>query len=207
MLINSKAEEAFAESKRSPAIKILGAILALVCTAAVFVGYTYLRNKHAREAADSVAAQALLSQPDAPKGPPQALITVDDAMLSPGKTLLGGTIKNTSNQRLGPLTIELELKRRKDGGVDKKSIALQPAEIDPQQEARYSIEIQTQEYGSARVSALRSDGAAEPLPYSTAQGRKRPLERTESKTINVDKRQPSKRDEFLNSADNPARVP
>lgn len=204
MLINSNAEVAFAESKRSPAIKILGAVLALACTAGVFVGYTYLRNKHAQEAAATLAAQTITAEP---KGPPQALITIDDAMARAGKTVLGGTVKNTSNQKLGPLTIELELKRRKDAGIDKRSITLEPSEIEPQQEARYSVELQTQEYSSARVVALKADGAAQPLPYATAQGRKRPLERTESKTITVDKRQPSKGDEFLNSADNPARIP
>lgn len=204
MLINSNAEEAFAESKRSPAIKILGAVLALALTGAVFAGYTYLRNKHAREAAATLASQSVSAEP---KGPPQALIIIDDAMMRAGKTVLGGTVKNTSTQKLGPLTIELELKRRKDSGIDKKLVVLEPSEIQPQQEAHYSIELQTQEYGSARISALRAEGVSQPLPYSTAQGRKRPLERTESKTLTVDKRPPGKRDEFLNSPDNPARIP
>ena len=204
MLINSKAEEALGESKRSPAVKILGGILALALTGVVFVGYTYLRIKHAREAAATLAAQSVAAEP---KGPPQALIIIDDAMTRAGKTLIGGTVKNTSTQKLGPLAIELELKRRKDSGIDKKLIALEPSEIEPQQEAHYSLELQTQEYGSARVSALRAGGVSQPLPYATAQGRKRPLERTESKTITVDKRPPGKRDEFLNSPDNPARIP
>jgi len=204
MAINSNVEEAFAESNRSPAIKILGAVLALALTGAVFAGYTYLRNKHARETAASLAAQSVAVEP---KGPPQALITIDDAMMQAGKTVLGGTVKNTSNQKLGPLVIELELKRRKDSGVDSKLIILEPSQIEPQQEAHYSLEVQSREYGSARVIALKIEGVEKPLPYATAQGRKRPLERTESKTITVDKRPPGKRDEFLNTADNPARVP
>jgi len=204
MVINSNTEEAFAESKRSPAIKILGAVMALALTGAVFAGYTYLRNKHAREAAATLASQSVAAEP---KGPPQALIIIDDAMMRAGKTLLGGTVKNTSTQKLGPLSIELELKRRKDSGIDTKLLVLEPTTVEPQQEARYSIEIQTQEYGSARVIALRAEGVSQPIPYSTAQGRKRPLERTESKTLTVDKRKPGKRDEFLNSPDNPARVP
>ncbi len=170
----------------------------------MFVGYTYLRNKHAQEAADALAAKTVAPEP---KGPPQVLTTIDDAMMRAGKTVLGGTVTNISNQRLGPLTIELKLKRRQDGGIDKKSIVLEPREIEPQQEARYSVELQTREYGSARVSALTTEGNSQPLPYSTAQGRKRPLERTESKTIPIDKRPPGKGDEFDNSPDNPARIP
>jgi len=199
MLIDSNAEGALSESKRSPVIKILGVILALALTAGVFAGYTYLRNKHAQEA----APKASQSVPAEPKRPPQAMITIDDAMLRGGKTVLGGSVKNTSNQKLGPLFVELELKRRKDGGLDKKLVALEPSEIAPQQESRYSVELNTQDYGSARVSALKVEGVMQPLAYSTSQGRKR---RLESKTITVDKR-PAKRDEFLNTADNPARIP
>jgi len=101
----------------------------------------------------------------------------------------------------------MELRRRKDGGVDKKSIAVEPSELEPQQEARYSFELKAQEYGSARVVALRADGVSLPLPYSTAQGRKRTPERPESKTVNVGKRPAGKNGEFLNTADNPARIP
>ena len=203
MLIDSNAEEVFAESKRSPAIKILGAILAIALTAGVFAGYTYLRNKHAREAAALLASQSASAEP---KGPPQASISIDDAMLRGGKTLLGGTVKNISAQKLGPLFIELELKHRKDAGIETKLVALAPAEIAPQEEARYSLELNTQDYSSARVNALKLEGVAQPLVYSTSQGKKRPPERLESKTITVDKRT-GKKDEFLNTADNPAHIP
>jgi len=202
MSINSSSEEVFTVSQRSPAIKIVGAVLAFAITALVFVGYSYLRNKHAREAA--AAAQVVAAEP---KGPPQALITIDDALLQGGKTILGGTVKNTTQQKLGPLSLELELRRRKDAGVDKKSVSLVPAEIEPQQEGRYSVELKAQEYGSARVVALKEDGNSSPLAYSTAQGRKRPLERPETKTITVGKPATGKGGEFLNTADNPARVP
>lgn len=204
MLIDSNTEEIFAESKWSTGVKILGAVLALALTAGVFVGYTYLRNKHTRETAEALAAQSPVAEP---KGPPQALIMIDDALLQGSKTILGGTVRNTSDQKLGPLSVELELKRRKDGGIDKKQITLDPAELEPQQEGRYSIELKTQEYGSARVVALKTEGTSLPLPYATSQGRKRAPERLESKTITVDKRPPGRRDEFLNSPDNPARIP
>lgn len=203
MLIDSNVDEVFAESKRGPAIKILGAVLAMALTALVFVGYTYLRNKHAQDTARTAASQIVQVEP---KGPPQALIVIDDAMVQGAKTVLGGTVKNTSEQKLGPLTIELELRRRKDAAAETKLIALTPAEIAPQEASRYSVELKTQEYSSARVVALRVQGLAQPLVYSTSQGRQRPADRPESKTITVGKR-PTKADAFLNSADNPARIP
>lgn len=202
MLIDSHSEEIFAEPKSSSRRMLFGAILALAITAMVFVGYTYLRNKHARE----VASATLQPVGTEPKGPPQALILIDDALLQGGKAVLGGTVRNISAQKLGPLVVELELKRRKDGGVEKKQLFLEPAQLEPQQEGRYSLDLKTQEYGSARVTALKAGAALSLLPYTTAPGQKRPLERTPSKTITVDKR-PAKGDGFLNSPDNPARVP
>ncbi len=202
MLIDSHSEELFAEPKSSSRRKLFGAILAVAITALVFIGYTYLRNKHAREAA-TATPQPVSTEP---KGPPQALILIDDALLQGGKAVLGGTVRNISAQKLGPLVIELELKRRKDGGVETKQVFLEPAQLEPQQEGRYSLDLKTQEYGSARVTALKTDGASLTLPYTTAYGQKRPLERTASKTITVDKR-PAKGDKFLNSPDNPARIP
>lgn len=203
MLIDSGSEEVFKESKRSPVIMVVGAVLALTITTLVFLGYTYLRNRHAQDTAASVESQAVSEEP---KGPPQALITIDDALLQGTKSVIAGTVKNISAQRIGPISVELELRHRQDATTEKKVITLDPAEIGPQQEGRYSIELKIQEYASARVTGLRSGSAPSPLVYSTAQGRKRPLERPESKTITVGK-SPSKGGEFLNSADNPARIP
>ena len=202
MLIDSHSEELFAEPKSSSRRKLLGAILALAITALVFIGYTYLRNKHAREVAETIPP----SVASEPKGPPQALILIDDALLQGGKAVLGGTVRNISAQKLGSLVVELELKRRKDGGAENKLVSLEPGQLEPQQEGRYSLHLKTQDYGSARIIALRADGGSLPLPYTTASGQKRPLERTASKTITVDRR-PAKGEEFLNSPDNPARVP
>jgi hypothetical protein len=203
MLIDSGSEEAFTESKRSPVIVVVGAVLALTITTAVFLGYTYLRNRHAQDTAAKLASQAVSEEP---KGPPQALITIDDALLQGNKSVVAGTVRNISPQRIGPISVELELRHRKDATIEKKVITLDPAEIEPQQEARYSIELKIQDYASARVTGLRSGSTSSLLVYSTAQGRKRPLERPESKTITVGK-SPSKGGEFLNSPDNPARIP
>jgi hypothetical protein len=196
--------ELFSESNRSVSLKILAAISALVITALVFGGYAVLRKRHAQE----TAALALSSSPQSaePRKPPKALVIVDEAMLQGGKTIIGGTVRNTSTEKLEGLSVEVELKRRKDGGAEKQLVTLTPAELEPEQEGRYSLELKAQDYGSARLVALKAGPNLLPLPYTTAQGQKRPPERLESKTITVGK-PPSKRGEFLNSPDNPARVP
>ena len=203
MLIDSQSEGLFAEPAKSSRLKILGAVLAVAVAAVVLVGYTYLRNKHARDTAAKLAAATVVPEP---KGPPQAVLSIDEALINKGNILLGGTVKNIGERRLGPLTVELELKRRKDAGIEKRTLNLAPTELEPQQEGRYSLEFKSQEFGSARVIALM-DGGSQALAYSTTPGRKRPLERTESKTIVVGKPSSNKNDGFLNTADNPARIP
>jgi len=196
--------ELFSEPQRSVVPKVLAGISALVITALVFAGYAVLRKRHAQES----GALALSSSPPTaePRKPPKALVMVDDALLQGGKTIIGGTVRNTSTEKLEGLSVEVELKRRKDGVAEKQLIALEPAQLEPEQEGRYSLELKAQDYGSARLVALKAGANLVPLPYTTAQGQKRPLERLESKTITVDKPS-SKRGEFLNSPDKPARVP
>lgn len=200
MITESEHEEIFIEASESSGLKMVAAVSALVITALIFVGYAYLRKRQAQSNAS--LQQAPIAQP---KASPQALILVNQALIQGSNTLLGGTVRNISNDKLNSLSVELELKRRKDGTTEKKLVAVNPADIDPAQEGRYSLQLRAQEYASAKVIALHT-GTEATLPYTLAQGDKRPLERLDSKTVIVDK-PPGKRSEFLNSPDNPARVP
>lgn len=204
MITDSQQDELFIEPRGSLGAKVVAGIVALVITAAVLTGYTLIRKRHAEKAASlSPPSQGLSAQP---KGPPKALILVDDAMLQGGKTIIGGTVKNTSNEHLSGLAVELELKRRKDAVAERKLVPLEPSQLEPQQEGRYSLEVKGQEYGSVRLVDLKVGSNSSSIAYTVAQGQKRPLERLESKTVTVGKR-PGKPGEFLNSPDNPARVP
>jgi len=203
MIIDSNEPELFVEPKRSFGPKLVAAACALLITALVLGGYAVLRRRHVQNAASMASPQELTALP---KGPPKALILVDDALLKGGNTIIGGTVKNTSAERLEGLSVELELKRRRDGLTEKKLVSLEPSQLDPEQEARYSFQLKNQDYGSVRLVSLKAEPNLLPLAYRVAQGQKRPPERLESKTIIIDKRS-SKHDEFLNSPDNPARVP
>ena len=200
-MITEHSEEVFIEATESSGLKIAAAISALVITALVFVGYAYVRKRHAQSTATSQEAASAQ-----PKAPPRALILVDEALLQGSNTLLAGTVKNISNQRLAGLSVELELKRRSGGNTEKRQVPLSPADLDPSQEGRYSLQLKAQDYASAKVVALHGESQAATIPYSIAQGEKRPPERLDSKTIKIDK-PPGRRPEFLNSPDNPARVP
>jgi hypothetical protein len=197
-------EELFAEPKGSQLRWAIGAVAAVVISALLLLGYGYLRKRHAQ---DNAGLEARAVAPPVPKASPKALILVDDAMMQGSKSLVGGTVKNISDEKLGDVSVELELKRRNDGTTEKRLVPVEPGLLDPDQEGQYSLELKAQDYGSARLTGLRVGPSSAPLPYTTAQGKKRPLERLESKTIVTGDRRSSKRNEFLNSPDKPARVP
>lgn len=203
-MTDSLHEELFVEPKGSMGLKLVAAISAIAITIAVLAGYAYLRQRHAGNAASTASTAGTDS--GEPKKSPQALILVDEALLQGNKTIVGGTVKNTSAERLGQVAVELELKRRKDGVTEKKLVPLEPSQLEPAEEGRYSLELKAHEYGSARLVGLRAGSDSSPVVYTSGAGQKRPPERLESKTIIVD-RPGSKRGEFLNSPDNPARVP
>ncbi|MGH9929710.1 MAG: hypothetical protein ACREA9_10870 [Pyrinomonadaceae bacterium] len=203
-MIESHQDELFGQSKGSVWPKLLGGISALVITALVFTGYTLLRKRHAEDSG-SLALSSPVSTA-ATTRPARALIIVDEALIKGGKTTIGGIVRNTSAEKLEGLSVELELRHRKDGVKETRLVLLDPAQLEPQQEGRYSLEVKAQDYSSARLVALKAGPNLLPLPYTTAQGQKRPPERLEPKTIIVG-RPSGKGGEFLNSPDNPARVP
>jgi hypothetical protein len=202
-MLESPQDELFEEPKRSATPMVLAGISALLITALLFAGYTLLRKRHAEDS--GLASLSNPAQTEARK-PPKALVIVDEALLKDGKTTIGGVVKNTSAERLEGLSVELELKRRKDATTQTQLIPLVPALLEPQQEGRYSLQLKAQDYSSARLVGLKSGSTLAALPYTTAPGQKRPPERLETKTIIVG-RPASKGGEFLNSPDKPARVP
>ena len=203
-MIDSHQDELFVEAKGSVWPKLLGGLSALLITALVFTGYTLLRKRHA-ENTGVLALSSPASAGEAGK-PPKALVIVDEALLQGSKTTIGGIVRNTSAERLEGVSVELELRHRKDGATETRLVPLEPAQLESQQEGRYSLELKAQDYSSARLVALKAGPSLQAVAYATAPGQKRPPERLEPKTIIVG-RPAGKGGDFLNSPDNPARVP
>jgi len=198
------SEEGFDEPRGSLGLKLIAGICAVVITAAVFSGYAYLRKRHQQQSLAN--ATPALASSNTPKGPPRVHILVDDALLKGGQTIIGGSVKNISREKLGALSVELELRRRKDGAAELRSVPLDPPQLEPEKEGRYSLVLKAQDYGSVRLIGLKSSGDSTLLSYTSSPGQKRSPERPEPNTITV-QRPSSGRGEFLNSPDNPARVP
>ena len=192
------------EENRSRGLTFIAVICALLITGLVFAGYAYLRKRHAQQTL--AVTPAAKPDPTRVRGPAKAEIFVDEALIEGDQTNIGGTVKNISNESLTHLLVDLELKRRRDASTEKASVQVGPDELPPQQEGHYVLRLRSADYSSVRLVALRSGSDSAVLAYTTLPGKKRPPERLEGRTIIVSKPRPSK-DAFLNTPDNPVRVP
>jgi len=197
------AEETIARERDSSKRKLLAAVCAVGITAILLVGYGYIRKYHAEKVLANNTPPPVAET--GPKGPPLAHVVIDEPTLEKGMTTIGGVVKNISKQELSGISVVLELRRRKDGRVEESSLAVTPAQLQPEQEGSYSLKVSAQDFASIRLGGLKADPQSSLIAYSSSQGKKRTPERLEPKTIVV--KRAGKPGEFINTPDNPARVP
>ena len=194
------AEEALARENESSKRKLLAVVCAVGITAVLLVGYGYIRKYHAQK----VIAENT-PPPVTEKGPALAHIVVDEPTLEKGMTTIGGVVRNISKQELNGLSVVLELRRRKDSGLEQTALPVTPTQLQPEQEGSYSLKVSAQEFASIRLAGLKTDSHPDLVAYTSAQGKKRTPERIEPRTIVV--KRSGKPGEFINSPDNPGRIP
>ena len=196
-------EEAIARERESSKRKLLAVVCAVGVTAILLAGYGYIRKYHAQKLiADNTPPPVAET---GPQGPPVAHVVVDEPTLEKGMTTIGGVVKNISKQELSGLSVVIEMRRRKDSGIEETSLPVTPAQLQPEQEGSYSVKVSAQEFASIRLAGLKADPQSSLLAFSSSQGKKRTPERLEPRTIVV--KRAGKPGEFINSPDNPARVP
>ncbi len=198
-----RAEENLARENESRKGKLLAVVCAVAITAILLVGYGVIRKRFAeRVIAENTPPPVADS---GPKGPPLAHIIIDEPTLEKGMTTIGGVVRNISKQELNGLTVVLELRRRKDGGLEQSALQVTPTPLQPEQEGSYSMKVSAQEFASIRLAGLKADPESGLVAYTSAQGKKRTPERVEPRTIVV--KRSGKPGEFINSPDNPGRIP
>lgn len=196
-------EEAIARERDSNKLKLLAVVCAVALSAILLVGYGYIRKYHAQKV---LAENTLPPVVDAaPKGPALAHVVLDEPSIAKGMTTIGGVVKNISKQDLSGLSVVLELRRRKDGGLEESILPVTPSQLQPEQEGSYSVTVPAQNFATIRLAGLKADPQATMIVYSSAQGKKRTPERLEPKTVVV--KRTGKPGEFINSPDNPGRIP
>jgi hypothetical protein len=205
MPILDQPESTFSAERTEPGAAgrlFVGFLCALLASGGILGGYLYLRHRH------SVAIELKEAQKSQtrPVLPPKVEARVDDAMLKDHEIRLGGTVQNISNEALRGITIQLELRRRSNGGLETKTMALDPSDLGPNDTGRYSLTVSAKDYSTARLSRIEAGNEHAEIPFRTVPGAQRPPEPPPQSKAIVIKRSPSK-GEFLNSPENPVHVP
>jgi hypothetical protein len=195
-------DEAVAREKETTKRLLLGIVCAVAITAILLAGYTYFRKRHALQVITASTPPAVVES--GPKGPPVAHIWIDEPTLEKGTTTIGGVVKNISKQELSGISIAMELKRKKDKSIEQTLVPLTPARLQPDEQGNYSLKLSSKEYDSIKFVGIKADPQAALIAYSTSPGKKRPLERLQPQVVSKGK---TKEGDFINTADNPTKVP
>lgn len=188
------------EERRHGRRLLIGVLCALVVTGLLLGGYLWLKKRHERQLA---AALAVETQKKAPK----VEVFVDENIVENKKALLGGTIHNISNETLSGLAVELQLRRRLGGGVETRLVVPQSSELAPDARTRYSLEIAAPDYSSSTFLRVVTGEQRQAVVFKALPGEARPpMEPTASKTVVV-KKPAAKGDGFINTQNNPGKVP
>ena len=194
-------EEALTQQKDSNRRKLLAGVCAVAITALLFVGYALVRKYHEQR----VARETPRVIDPAPKGPAVAHVVVDEPTLEKGMTTVGGVVKNISNQQLSAVSVRLEFRRRKDGKTEETVLPVTPAQLQPQEEGAYAAKFSVDDFASVRLAGVHAGPQSTLIVYSSSQGKKRAPERLQPQTVVV--KRAGKPGEFINTPDNPGRVP
>src|ERR1043165_1929787 len=189
------------EEKRHTRRLLVGVLCALFLTGSVLGGYLFLRKRHERQVAAAAGAGKV------GKARPKVEVIVDDAMIEGKKTTLGGTVHNISGDVLHNVAVELQLRKRTGGGLERRLVTPDATELAPDASARYKLEVAVEDYSSATFSKVLTGEPRVAVAFKAMPGAERPaMDAPASKTVMV-KRPAPKGDEFLNSEKNPVKVP
>jgi hypothetical protein len=132
-------------------------------------------------------------------------------MLSKPYAIIGGTVRNNGLKKLEKLSVEIELRRREGGSVERREVSVEPGDLAPGEQGKYALKILSDEWSGSRIVALRSGAGRREVAFNSFPGAKRPPEKfpqTKATAVNTP-RQKSRPNgnEFINTPDNPIKVP
>jgi hypothetical protein len=159
------------------------------------------------KSAEPSGAKTAQTRPDAPT--PEANIYIDEAMLAKPYAIIGGAVENIGVQRLEKLSVEIELRRREDGSIERREVSVEPADLEPGRQGKFSLKVLSEEWSGSRVVKLRS-GSREPqeVAFKPQPGAKRPPEKIKPNVVIV--KTPTQKkgnSDFINTPETPYSVP
>ena len=161
-----------------------------------------------RPTGDASAQKTAQTRPATPA--PEANIFADEAMMAKPYAIIGGAVENISGQPLEKLSVEIELRRRDDGSVERREVSVVPENLEPGKQGKFSLKVLSEDWSGSRVVGLRS-GARQPqeVAFRAQPGAKRPPEKIKPNVVTVKTPAQKRSDgsDFINTPDTPYKVP
>lgn len=212
MITPGGISDSFAEAEsdepkrgRSSLVKIVSILTALAITAALLIGFLIWRQRHGARVAVEPQTKSNAVRPALPT---KVQVYMDEPVRKGPQAIISGTVHNISGEALANLSVEVELAHRKEASAEVRKLEVEPKVLAPNQKGRYTLTL-TGDYRSIKLLHIKSGAESSEIGFKTAPGVARPVERApEAKTIIVDRPSaPGKGEEFINTPDNPARIP
>lgn len=190
------------EERRHTRRLLVGMLCALLLTGSVCGGYLYLRKRHERQVAATVASEKV------EKAKAKVEVAVDQARTEGKKSILSGTIHNISNETLHNIAVELQLRRRTGGTTEARIVMPESTELAPDAKTQYRLEVAVQDYNSATFARVVTGDTHLAVAFKAVPGADRPPlpPNPAGRTIIVNRPAP-KDGEFINTEQNPGKVP
>jgi hypothetical protein len=194
--------------EQSKNIKVISVLAALALTGAILAGYFMFRKSHEEKVAATKTSQTASNRPALPT---KAQVFIDEPIRKGSQVTIGGRVQNISDENLSDLYVEIELEHKKDGSLEARTIQVTPGDLGPKEEGRYNLTLEG-DYTNLKFRSLKTGSGSQEIGFKSAPGAKRPFEepRRTTKTVIVDgPRSTSTKngEEFINTPDNPARIP
>lgn len=204
---NNVGRDSLEAEAKSVFTRSLAVIIAFGFTILLLIGYTFLRWQHAKRLRAEQESKQLSAQPTPA---PSLQVFIDDATLKGSQAIISGTVQNISTQTFSGINVEIELKRRKDGSTEMRTLALEPSSLGPDERGRYQLSVPSGEYRDARLKRIRKGTDSAEIAFKTAPGAQRSPERTPTTTKTIIIKPTPNRingEEFINTPDTPVTVP
>ena len=189
--------------RKSLAAKIWPALLALALTVGLLGGYFYLRGRNQKALAERRAEAEKAKAVE----PPVAQIFQDEVRLAGGQAEVGGKVRNISDEKLEGLSVEIELMSRTGDAKEVRQVSVEPRDLPPGQEGKYSLQIAPKAWSGVSVARLLSAARGGEVAFKPEVGARRPTEGRPSPKVVVEPRPRQKGDDFINTPDTPVRIP
>lgn len=194
------------EQKRRPVVAFL-AIAFLLIGAIVTASYFLF----IRQTAPNLGGQDT-PRKDAPAATStEVQIFEDEPVVKDSQAVVSGTVRNISRAPLADLSLEFELKRRNSGNTEVRNVSVEPSNLAPGEDGKYSFSLARQEFSETQIKHLKSTARTTFIAFKTAPGVRRPKElppQQQTRTIIIQRPSTprSKGEEFINTPDTPIKV-